>query len=383
MKIVRCFSWILLSMFYRCHADESVDGMHYEKLQKFGSDNQILHILKINPQKIKPKLVPALGQREKVSSIAYRTDAIAAINGGNYRRGGAHNGNQVGLVKIEDRIIADPGFYRGCIGFTADGRKSIIGFCGLKWKIFVGKAEYCIEKVNQVRGADETILYDRSFGFTTQVYDDVVEVIVKNNHVVAINHTGGTRIPKNGFIISYSSKFFDSLMIRNNETVTLKKEIVSPGKTEIWQEMDYILGGAGLLVSDNEIVCDFENEFTNGISVAHMNDEIVADFHCAEQRFWLTALRHPRTAVGLLLDGSWVIVVVDGRSDESTGMCLYELAKFMKNALGCCAALNLGGGGCSTLCVQGKILNNPSGNSLTKIREERPVSEAIVFTDAA
>ncbi len=82
---------------------------------------------------------------------------------------------------------------------------------------------------------------------------------------------------------------------------------------------------------------------------------------------------NPRTAIGVLSDGSLVMVVSDGRTDESEGLSLYELAEFMQS-LGCVTAYNLDGGGSSTMVYEGELVNNPtSGRSI----KERAVSDII------
>ena len=83
---------------------------------------------------------------------------------------------------------------------------------------------------------------------------------------------------------------------------------------------------------------------------------------------------NPRTAIGVLEDGHYVFVVTDGRTDESTGLTLYQLAEFMQS-LGCTTAYNLDGGGSSTMYFNGRIVNNPTtgGNKIS----ERSVSDII------
>lgn len=78
---------------------------------------------------------------------------------------------------------------------------------------------------------------------------------------------------------------------------------------------------------------------------------------------------HPRTAAGVSRDGRYVyLLVVDGRQQGlSEGMSLVELAEWMKR-LGCWDAMNLDGGGSSTMVIKGsggapKVLNSPSGGS--------------------
>ncbi len=67
---------------------------------------------------------------------------------------------------------------------------------------------------------------------------------------------------------------------------------------------------------------------------------------------------------------------------STTGLTILELAQFMKKQ-GCKSALNLDGGGSSTLWINGKTINQTigdidEGNSL---KTERPVSDAIIFKD--
>ena len=83
---------------------------------------------------------------------------------------------------------------------------------------------------------------------------------------------------------------------------------------------------------------------------------------------------NPRTAIGIYEDGHYVFVVSDGRTDESEGLSLYELADFLQE-LGVETAYNLDGGGSSTMVYQGEVVNNPttSGNSV----KERSVSDIV------
>ena len=74
--------------------------------------------------------------------------------------------------------------------------------------------------------------------------------------------------------------------------------------------------------------------------------------------------RHPRTAVGINREGTRVLlVVVDGRSAQSAGMLLDELRRYLRH-LGAWEAVNLDGGGSSTITaiVEGtpRLLNRPS-----------------------
>lgn len=86
--------------------------------------------------------------------------------------------------------------------------------------------------------------------------------------------------------------------------------------------------------------------------------------------------RHPRSAIGFN-DRFFFMVVVDGRRESiSLGMTYPELAELMRQ-LGCVDAMNLDGGGSTTLWVNGKVRNSPSGYF------ERPVGNALVIQERA
>ncbi len=82
--------------------------------------------------------------------------------------------------------------------------------------------------------------------------------------------------------------------------------------------------------------------------------------------------RSPRSAIGQVGELSYVLVVVDGRQDESRGVTHKQLAQFM-GALGCEVAYNLDGGGSSTLLFHGEVYNTVSGDS------ERDISDILYF----
>lgn len=128
-----------------------------------------------------------------------------------------------------------------------------------------------------------------------------------------------------------------------------------------WEEMDHIVGGAPLLIKDKTKVHDFSSEQT------------LSSF---------LSLRHARTAIGILPNGNWVFVVVDGKQPKlSLGMTIKELADFMEG-LGCTDALNLDGGGSSTFVYQDQVVNQPTGDGDDDDKGKRilrPVSDAILI----
>lgn len=83
---------------------------------------------------------------------------------------------------------------------------------------------------------------------------------------------------------------------------------------------------------------------------------------------------NPRTAIGFVEDCHYLLVVSDGRTSQSKGLSLYELAEFMQSA-GAELAYNLDGGGSSTMYFNGEIINFPTTNN--NIFNERSVSDIV------
>ncbi len=124
---------------------------------------------------------------------------------------------------------------------------------------------------------------------------------------------------------------------------------------EVWEVIDAVAGGP-LLLSQGRIRVTSDEEVFFGTSIPRV---------------------HPRTAAGRTADGALILMVVDGRQPESRGVGLEELAVLMRDA-GAVDALNLDGGGSSTLVVNGVRVNRPAGGNI-----EREVMSALVtFCDA-
>ncbi len=80
---------------------------------------------------------------------------------------------------------------------------------------------------------------------------------------------------------------------------------------------------------------------------------------------------NPRTAVGQISPFQYLFVVSDGRTQESAGLSLLELAQIMYDR-GCSVAYNLDGGGSATMWFNGVIINKP-----TDSKGEREVSDIV------
>lgn len=163
---------------------------------------------------------------------------------------------------------------------------------------------------------------------------------------------GGSSIPLDGAVLSAtgSAAAFVNDLSRTGATVRITAQLgmhPAPPRT--------VVGGWPRLVVD-------------GANVGVKADSLEGTF----PRF--SSARHPRSAVAMTRDSSTLmLVVVDGRRPWSVGMSLAELADQLI-ALGAFQAMNLDGGGSSTLWVRGTIVNYPSDPT-----GERPVGNALII----
>jgi hypothetical protein len=92
----------------------------------------------------------------------------------------------------------------------------------------------------------------------------------------------------------------------------------------------------------------------------------------------ITAGRHPRAAIGVTRRGEALAVACDGRADGEAGLTMGELAEAMA-ALGAMQAMNLDGGGSTSLVCGGRLRNVPRESHGIALAGGRTVPTAIVF----
>jgi len=322
---------------------------------------QEIHILEVVPEKVRIVAARALNEgigRETVSSIARRTSAHAAVNGGFFRIGGRYDGEPEGVLKVGGRWFSDASLPRGALGWTGDTSRVLFGRITAGCSLRAGSTVRPVDGLNRPRTDSEAILYSWDFHRSTLTDPGGTEIQIHNGRVLSILRQGDTPILPGGFVLSLgpASTFpMPDLKIRRRVSVECTASESARGATEAqtpWAETDFIVGGVPLLIRRGEKLSDFGPE---------------------KAREGFLTDRHPRTAVGLRADGTWLLVVVDGRqAGKSLGMTIAELAGLMES-LGCVDALNLDGGGSSTMYLEGRTVNSPSDG------QERPVSDAILF----
>jgi exopolysaccharide biosynthesis protein len=96
----------------------------------------------------------------------------------------------------------------------------------------------------------------------------------------------------------------------------------------------------------------------------------------------LVITKHPRTSIGVINKHKIVLVTLDGRTTDARGMTLLQLTDLMMS-LRCRDAVNLDGGGSTTMWIKGKpfdgVINMPCDNKKFDHEGERAVSDIIII----
>ena len=199
------------------------------------------------------------------------------------------------------------------------------------------------------------LAYD-SFG--TNVTETTSSMAGNNNAILAVNgdYYGADR---SGYVIK-NGVIYRNTVRSDSEYPDLA--IYKDGSFKIIYETE---------VTAEELLADgVVNLFAFGPSLIE-NGEISVDQN-TEVRQAMT--KNPRTAIGIVDKNHYILVVSDGRTNESEGLSLYELAEVLKE-YGATTAYNLDGGGSSTMYFNGNIVNNPTTNG-HRI-SEREVSDIV------
>ncbi|WP_286945616.1 phosphodiester glycosidase family protein [Acetobacterium sp. UBA5834] len=154
---------------------------------------------------------------------------------------------------------------------------------------------------------------------------------------------------RNGIIYRDSASENEALVIDQNGNFSIvdESDVSMASLSENWQ----VLSFGPALVENGDIMVDSSSE------VGQAKES------------------NPRTAIGQISAGHYLVIVSDGRTDESEGLSLLELAQEFKER-GCTIAYNLDGGGSSTMVFNGEVVNNPTdGRSIA----EREVSDIVYF----
>jgi uncharacterized protein YigE (DUF2233 family) len=297
-----------------------------------------------------------------VRDMSVKNNAVAAINGGFF----SQTGMPLGLY-ISDGVLSSQSVYdRGAIAVGYDGRYTI---SRMKSVLSVRNSD---GEIMQLDGANkpvsdagsEFVLYtgaDWATGSPEPPKNgDYLRIVLRDGTVRAVETNGA--LPNAGpgdFVLLATGAAADRIQgwnISEGSALTLGYAVSIIGGNGSSGAGSLLLpkhavGGGPLLLADGKPVDYYSEKFQNDVVFS----------------------RAPRSAVGIRLSGDLLLSVADGRNPAvSIGLTLTELTDLFIE-LGCDSALNLDGGGSSTMVVNNEIVNIPSDGF------ERKVSNAIAI----
>lgn len=327
------------------------------------------HLLRLDPERV--RLESALANNavlgaEAVAAIAGRRGAVAAINGGFFN---IDNGEPTGALKVAGELVSDTNAVRGAVIIhdPPDGRTELtfdqitvrmamhFEAAGREWSV-------PIDGVDTTRVRGRLMLYTPAYHTDTDTAANGVEWMLGGQplRVIEIRHDRGhTPIPRDGVALSYGGLSLPEELAALQPGVAVSFSTtwsaVHGSPAERFDEADHVIGGAGLLRRGGALVTTWESERLQASAFTHV--------------------RHPRTIVGQDRRGFIWLVAVDGRQAEhSVGMTFPDLQR-LADRLELTDALNLDGGGSTTMVVRGRVVNRPSD-----LGGPRAVSDAILVT---
>lgn len=299
-------------------------------------------------------------RRSTVSQLQQDNDALAAINVAFFDIGTTQA--PLGLAIHDGLILREPSG-RSNFLYLPDGRVTLADL-GWEAQIRAGAQRRPLKGINRPGiGGDEVVLFlppwalspgtTGSFTKGQQVREIVLEKLAFQPAADSSDHarlTGrvleirdnkpGVEIGEDQFVLTASASaapFFRH--VNPGMEIEINWRLTGAPEGVEWHMVRELVSSSPVLVR-------------NGVAEKGSN------------AFWKD--RHPRSAGGISADGRHLLlVVVDGRSEESVGINLDDLARFMIH-LGAHDALNFDGGGSSAMVAQvdgqSQLLNHPSGS---------------------
>ncbi len=314
-----------------------------------------VYVLKVDPdgEGLEVRLAlagPTVHSRRSVLHIARQHGAIAALNGSFF----AGEGPPLGLLVIDGEWIKHPILHRTALGITADGELLMdrLSFDGRLYFSDHGYLE--LDGIN--RGHDDShglVIYTPRWGEVLPAVGGCTRLVVSDEAVVVAKYTQAqpVRIPPTGYVISGSGRYA-SLLQKVHEGEGVWTQLRT--KPE-WKKLTYALGAGPRLVKDGRpYVTAAPEMFGRDVAAAATS----------------------RSAVAITRDGLLMLVAVETPPGKpGGGVTLHELAQILIK-LGARDAMNLDGGGSTTVVQGDQVLNHPRDGSL------RAVSNALLIMAA-
>ncbi|WP_248762212.1 phosphodiester glycosidase family protein [Pseudarthrobacter sp. SSS035] len=353
-----------------------------------------LEVLTIDPKEFDGELAATFGadleKRETTSQLAAASGALAAVNAGFFvfdPKAGAE-GDPAGAGVYSGQVLSEAVGDRPAL--VIDGKKAEADVERLTWRgtVSAGGDVLPLDGINRVPGlirncggtpddvvtsrplhdvtctdADEIVSFSPEFGATTPAGPGMEVVLDASGHVTAVNGSRGTSVPAGGASIQAIGAEIERLSALAKPGATLKvtSDLVdADGKQLMPGSSSHVVNGGPMLVRNG------------GMEVTAQRDGMVHQTNPGMFYGWAHK-RNPRTIAGTDAAGRVVLVTADGRQTDSLGLSLQESAQVAKS-LGLTDAINLDGGGSTTMVAKGAVVNTPSNTGSV----ERAVGDAIV-----
>ncbi len=285
---------------------------------------------------------------ETVLETAARAQAVAAINAGFF----LPNGDPTGVLQIDGQLVSDSARPRGAVAVSKDANKTTLTFdivtvrATLKLETAEGPLSVPIAGVDTVRQRGKLMLFTPLYHVHTDTAARGIEWVLDGSPLTVRERrvdAGRTPIPRSGFVLSYGGLEPPGALaeLAAGTALRIEREYVSRHGTpaDLWARATHVIGGAGLLIREGRPVEVWQDE---------------------DIRTGFDTERHPRTMIGVDRSGTIWLVTVDGRNPSfSLGMTFRELQR-LASRLELRDALNLDGGGSTTMVVRGQVVNHPS-----------------------
>jgi len=352
-------------------------GVEYAQVEhKLGGDPLKINLLRLDLKKVRLDVHHALDKAiglETTSSIATRKGAVAAINAGFFRLDKSEwAGDPSGLLMLDGKFLSEATNNRIALLFVNNEKGTpfvLMQHLDVGPFIALDKQDQPIKAgINRERKDNEVVLFTTDFGPTTKTTTQSVEIILTNCknekcRDVEIRETGNAFIPIDGYVVSVGLGYLKSnpefsSRLRNRPTKDSGIYVFNSMKRDLLSKL-----------------LSYKVDVTNGVPQLIKNGKIDITWEQEKASKSFAETRHPRTAVAKLKDGKFLMMTVDGRQPGvSVGMSLQELAEYLFS-LGAVDAMNLDGGGSTTMFLDGKVVNKPSDAN-----GERKIGDAIVVT---
>ncbi|MBA2727529.1 MAG: phosphodiester glycosidase family protein [Parachlamydiaceae bacterium] len=324
---------------------ELPQGLTYSSMSFDGIS--IAHILDIDPQFF--NIIPGQSenfQLEHVASIAKRHHAIAAVNGGFFTVWGDYGDLPLGILKIAGDWRATPTKSTAAIGWSNSSNKVLFDEVTTSIEGTIRKHVFTIDGINTPCERNQVILYNWFYRKSTETKRLGIEFIIQAEKVLRINSCNSP-LKHSEMVISVGRKKCNQFLHCKkgydfNWKIEVRGQSTSPDE---WAQVSHIMGAGPLLICNGQSIIDLSTLFSfYPLSLGH--------------------LQKARTAVGILSNGHWVFVVVDGQRNLNIkgnfGITLLEFADLMLQ-IGCVHAINFDGGGSSIMLINDMIVSTPCG----------------------